>query len=281
MKNSILGFTLALSLVAIGCTPTSDQNLAGSQTRSGKSSGQAMEAEATATQPPAPEAAELTAPATTAASGDSTTSTPASGTPQNTTPKESSPGNDAQKNFEAGIVAYQVNNLSLAFQEFLMASKKGHADSQFNLALMFEQGIGVERDETRAVIWYDKAANQGNSAAQYNLAVLYENGRGTQVDFAEANKWYRRASVQGDPLAIGNLGMLYIRGDGVPVNKTAGLALLLVSATMDPSPDNLARRNIATTPDLSADMIAAAQKLAGELTTAENMLTPLDQFLEQ
>lgn len=53
--------------------------------------------------------------------------------------------------------------------------------------------------------------------------------------------------MQGDALATGNLGMLYVRGQGVKENKTAGVALLLVSATQDPPPQNLAKRNITAT----------------------------------
>ena len=135
----------------------------------------------------------------------------------------------AVANFDAGIAAYQANDLPLAFKEFLEAATAGHADSQFNLALMYEQGIGVGKDEKEAVVWYGKSAAQGNAAAQFNLGVLYENGRGTKADFATANEWYRKASAQGDALAIGNLGMLYLRGDGVKENKVAGVALLLLS----------------------------------------------------
>jgi TPR repeat protein len=183
--------------------------------------------------------------------------------------------------FEEGITAYQANNMPLAYKEFRAAAEEGHADSQFNVGLMFEQGIGVGKDEKEAIVWYRKAAVQGNELAQYNLAVLYENGRGTAVDFEQANEWYRKASAQGDPLAIGNLGMLYLRGQGVKENTIAGLALLLVSATMDSSPQNHARQNIASTRGLTTDMIAAAQTLSTEMSEAENVLVPLDQFLEK
>jgi TPR repeat protein len=183
--------------------------------------------------------------------------------------------------FEEGIAAYQANNMPLAYKEFRAAAEEGHADSQFNVGLMFEQGIGVNKDEKEAIVWYRKAAVQENELAQYNLAVLYENGRGTAVDFEQANEWYRKASAQGDPLAIGNLGMLYLRGQGVKENTIAGLALLLVSATMDSSPQNHARQNIASTRGLTTDMIAAAQTLSTEMSEAENVLVPLDQFLEK
>ena len=182
-------------------------------------------------------------------------------------------------NFQAGIAAYQANNLPLAYKEFLTAAKDGHADSQYNVALMYEQGIGVGKDEKEAVVWYGKSASQGNAAAQFNLGVLYENGRGTAIDYTKANEWYRKASVQGDPLAIGNLGMLYVRGQGVKENKVAGVALLLVSATMDSSPQNHAKQNISATRGLSTEMIGEAQALAEELSTAKNMLVPLDKYL--
>ncbi len=183
--------------------------------------------------------------------------------------------------FEAGIAAYQADNLPLAYKEFLAASKEGHADSQFNVALMYERGIAVAKDEKQAVVWYGKSASQGNAGAQFNLGVLYEHGRGTEVNFAKANEWYRKASVQGDALAIGNLGMLYVRGQGVKANKTAGVALLLMSATEDPSPQNHAKQNIARTRGLTPEMIAAAQTLLGELSSAKNLLVPLDQYLKK
>ena len=146
---------------------------------------------------------------------------------------------------------------------------------------MHEKGIGVAKDEKEAVVWYGKSAAQGNSAAQFNLGVMYENGRGTAVDFAKAHEWYRKASVQGDPLAIGNLGMLYVRGQGVKENKTAGMALLLVSVTKDPSPENNAKQNITATRGLTPELIAAAQALAGEMGSAKNLLVPLDAYLKK
>jgi TPR repeat protein len=182
-------------------------------------------------------------------------------------------------NFEAGVAAYQANDLPLAYKNFLAAAKEGRADSQFNVAIMFEQGIVVGKDEKEAIVWYGKAASQGSAAAQFNLGVLYENGRGTTIDFAKANEWYRKASVQGDALAIGNLGMLYMRGQGVKENKVAGVALLLMSASLDPSPENHTKQNLASTRGLTSEVVAAAQALSVKLSSAKDLLVPLDQYL--
>ncbi len=181
--------------------------------------------------------------------------------------------------FEEGIAAYQANNIPLAYKEFLAAAEDGHSDSQYNIGLMYEHGIGVDKDDKEALGWYQKSAEQGNALAQFNLGVLYENGRGTAVDFTQANEWYRKASVQGDALAIGNLGMLYLRGQGVKANTIAATALLLLSATMDSSPENHAKQNIAAIRGLSTAMITDAQTLSAEMKSAENLLVPLDQYL--
>lgn len=186
----------------------------------------------------------------------------------------------ARAGLKEGVAAYEAGNLPLAFKEFRAAAEKGEADCQFNLALMYEKGIGVTKDEKEAVVWYRKSAEQGNSNAQFNLGVLYENGRGCAVDFAQANQWYRKASLQGDALAIGNLGMLYLRGDGVKADKIAGLALLLRSASLDSSPENHAKMNISATKGLTPELVATAQKLSDELGKAKSVLTPLDQYLK-
>ena len=183
--------------------------------------------------------------------------------------------------FDEGVAAYQAGDLPLAVKEFRAAAEAGNADAQFNMALMYERGIGVSKDEQEAVVWYQKSAKQDNSNAQFNLAVMYENGRGTTVDYYQAHLWYRKAAVHGDGLAIGNLGMLYIRGQGVKPNKVAGLALLLVSVELDSSPENTARQNITATRGLSADMIQAAQVLAAEMSSTNNLLVPLDQYLKE
>lgn len=188
-------------------------------------------------------------------------------------------GSPALAGFNEGVAAYQSGNIPLAVTEFRAAADAGHSDSQFNLGLMYEQGIGVTKDEKEALNWYLKASLQGNSNAQYNLAVLYENGRGCDVNFKEAHRWYREAVVQGDGLAVGNLGMLYIRAQGVKENKVAGLALLLTSVTMENSQENRAKQNIALTRGVTAKMIEDSQKLALEMERNNNILSTLDHYL--
>ena len=70
---------------------------------------------------------------------------------------------------------------------------------------MFQNGLGVAKDEMEAVTWYRKAAEQGNAHAQYNLGWMFQNGLGVSKNRAEAITWYRKAAEQGNEDAISRL----------------------------------------------------------------------------
>ena len=186
----------------------------------------------------------------------------------------------AVANFDKGVAAYAANNIPLALKEFSLAAELDDSRAQFNLGLMFEQGTGTVKSDQMALAWYIKSGELGNMFAQYNVAVFYENGRGTEVDFSQAHLWYRKAVLQGDGLAAGNLGMLYIRADGVVENKVAGLALLILSTTLDRSPENIAKRNISMLKNITPDMVSAAQELSNEMISTQAALVALDNFLK-
>lgn len=92
-----------------------------------------------------------------------------------------------------------------AVKWYRKAAEQGHKDAQFDLGVSYDNGEGIEKDENEAVRWYRKAAEQGHVAAQYNLAVCYDNGEGIEKDEDEAVKWYRKAAEQGHKDAKYNL----------------------------------------------------------------------------
>jgi TPR repeat protein len=47
-------------------------------------------------------------------------------------------------------------------------------------------GWGVPQDYAQAAIWYRKAAEQGSAEAQFNLGLLYDNGLGVPLDYSQA-----------------------------------------------------------------------------------------------
>jgi len=51
-------------------------------------------------------------------------------------------------------------------------AQAGDPDAQYNLAYMYENGLGVPKNEAKALELYQQAADQGHSAAQSNLNAM-------------------------------------------------------------------------------------------------------------
>jgi TPR repeat protein len=105
-----------------------------------------------------------------------------------------------------------------AIKWYRLAAEQGYSLAQFNLAIMYAKGQGIEKDYNEAVIWYRLAAKQGYNPAQHNLAIMYENGQGVEKDIKEAIKWYQLAAEQGFAPAQYALGILYAHGRGLEKN---------------------------------------------------------------
>ena len=57
---------------------------------------------------------------------------------------------------------------------------------------------GAEKNYAEAARWFKAAADLGLTDSQFNLAVLYERGLGVGQSLTEAYKWYSVAAAQGD-----------------------------------------------------------------------------------
>src|SRR5574344_341256 len=114
--------------------------------------------------------------------------------------------------------------------EVLQAARRGEADAQFRLGVLFDKGRGVVQDDDQALQWFRRAAQQGHAKAQYNLAVMLDAGRGTAPDDAQAAQWYLRAAEQGDAAAQYNLALMLVKGEGVPQGETAAAQGFLQAA---------------------------------------------------
>jgi len=121
----------------------------------------------------------------------------------------------AAVSIEDGIDAVEKNNYEKAFQIFKTLAEKGSAEAQFNLAVMYRQGKGVQVNKDVALKWFEKSAEQGLASAEYYLGHLYDTGDSVERNVATAVNWYRKAAEKGNPLAQSNLGVAYANGEGV------------------------------------------------------------------
>ena len=125
-------------------------------------------------------------------------------------------------NLKDGLSAYDKGDYKTAYKLLLIEGKKGNANAQSRLGIMYYNGQGVPQNYKRAVKWWMRAAEQGHAAAQYILGSIYANGDGVLPDYREAVKWWRLAAEQGVVLAKCHLAQMYAGGLGITTDlKTA------------------------------------------------------------
>lgn len=90
-----------------------------------------------------------------------------------------------------------VQDYEEALELFKEAAELNHAESQYMLGSMYENGEWVAQDKKKAVEFYQKAAEQGHAKAQYNLSVMYEKGQGgLKRNMKKAVQWYKKSAEQ-------------------------------------------------------------------------------------
>ncbi len=90
---------------------------------------------------------------------------------------------------------------------------------------MYDDGIGVKRNDALAAKWYMDAAENGNVGAMTNVGVMFTDGEGVKQDYAKA-RYYLEKSVKSDsPEGMASLAYLYINGLGVKRDLYKGTQL--------------------------------------------------------
>lgn len=114
-----------------------------------------------------------------------------------------------------GVAAAQNGDYDTAFAEFSQAAEDGLMMAQFNLAILYFSGRGVDQDFQQAFRWTMAAADQGHVQAQFNVGALYYEGQGVSRDRRQALEWYLRAGNAEYAPAQHNVAEMYYLGNGV------------------------------------------------------------------
>ena len=132
----------------------------------------------------------------------------------------------------SGIAAFEAKNFTQALALLGPLADRGSMDAQYRLAIMYQNSLGVVRNELLAVKWMIAAANQGLDLAQHGLGFMYMEGDCVGRNPAKAVEWFTRAAEQGLAGSQAALAMMYETGNGVERdpeaarkwNRLAGLA---------------------------------------------------------
>lgn len=97
----------------------------------------------------------------------------------------------------------------MALELNLAAATMGNGMAAFNAGHAFEYGKGTAKDLTRALKYYEIAAESNVVRAMHNAGACYFNGVGTERDVDKAINYYKRAAERGSGLSSFNLGLIF------------------------------------------------------------------------
>lgn len=100
------------------------------------------------------------------------------------------------------------------------------------ILLLLSANISFANDDQILFTELTQIAEAGNPEAQYHLGMLYNNGIGTEKDLAKAFYWFEKAATAGDPLGHYKVGCYYSgQGEGVvTLDETMALKHKLIAA---------------------------------------------------
>jgi TPR repeat protein len=117
--------------------------------------------------------------------------------------------------FKNGVPGLLAANPEEAFRLFAKAAEMGYLDAQGNLGVLYINGIGVARDENKAVQLFQDGAKKDNALCQFYYAMCLQGGVGVQENAAEARSLYIRSAKSGNREAI-----KWCRENNVPLTNS-------------------------------------------------------------
>ena len=102
---------------------------------------------------------------------------------------------------KAQDAAFSQSEKGISLDEMKAKAEKGDTDAQYLLGSFYRSGVGVEKDQQKAVYWLQKASEGGNAEAKLDLGVMYSIGEEIPKDGKKAVSLILQAAEQGFPMA--------------------------------------------------------------------------------
>jgi TPR repeat protein/V8-like Glu-specific endopeptidase len=125
-----------------------------------------------------------------------------------------------------------------AISLYKIAAEKGYPNSQFNLALAYKYGNGVEKNQVLAKEFYLKAFNgfskeaeNGNANAQAAIGSMYLTDDAIPKNLPKALEWLEKSSNNGSSNGQVQLGEIYL--NGIITSKDIGKAINLIQKSVN------------------------------------------------
>lgn len=134
---------------------------------------------------------------------------------------------------QSANACFMLQEYRAAFQEYRLAARGDDVDSQFQLAKMYQEGLGTQKDGKQAVIWFRRAFENGHPKAAEELSMIFYSGDGVEVDKQEAFRWLALSRESNDPDSLCEVGKIYYTGQGVKKDIRKALSYFTKAADLN------------------------------------------------
>jgi TPR repeat protein len=166
----------------------------------------------------------------------------------------------ACSDYQQARSAYAAGDYTKAYQLFQGLAESGDTKAQYDLSLMYIQGIGTKQNIEQGLVWLNRAAEKGNIEAMLELGVLYQ-----KIDTFDNTPqlvlyWFEKAAMAGSAVGQYNLAHIYMDGGQIAVDlPKAYIWMSLSDSTGNPvAGAELAKLKISLSPQ---ELIVAQEKL--------------------
>ena len=113
--------------------------------------------------------------------------------------------------FEKGMFALEMEDYERAVYYLSFEADQGNPRAQYNLGLMYKNGIGVKKDFNEALGWFILGSNNDHMLSKYALGLMYYKVKFSK-NYTKAMNLFLDASFMGHPASQINVGNMFYFG---------------------------------------------------------------------
>jgi TPR repeat protein len=111
-----------------------------------------------------------------------------------------------ESTFVRASMCWDAGDLKHAFRLFKSLAMRGDRGAYLNVGYCFDEGVGVRKNQAKALYWYRRGFAGGNASAANNIGTIYRD-RG---DPKRAISWFRKAIDLGSDGSALEIAKIYL-----------------------------------------------------------------------
>ena len=120
-----------------------------------------------------------------------------------------------------GFQALEKRDYKTALYYLSLFAANGDAKANYNLGIMYRDGLGVKKDDVQSLIHFIEAAENRHMLGNYAVGLAFLTGKGSDIDVETGIHYLTEAALLGHAISPVEIGSLYFRGRIVEKNFVA------------------------------------------------------------